>query len=78
MKYACLILIRDLQETTQQEHTILVSQVAAEKLATKITATRADDVANKTEADEHDHDAFDNDANGGGGACATETGKIKK
>ena len=65
MKYACLIFIRDVQEETQQEQNpVLVSQVAAEKLA---ASTRANDTATESSAkydtDEGD-DAFDH---GGGG-----------
>jgi hypothetical protein len=74
--YACLSFIRVVQEETQQDQNpVLVSQVAAEKLA---AATRANDTATESSAkydtDEGD-DAFDHD--GGGGECATETGEVK-
>ena len=65
-KYACLIFIRDLQEATQQD-TIIVSQVAAEKLSEK----KAKEAAAKVPGS-------DDDEVNGGGATVTELAKTGK
>ena len=82
-KYACLIFIRDLQEATQQD-TIIVSQVAAEKLSEKKAKEAAAKVPGSDDDDRiesfsegHESDDDDDEVNGGG-AIVTETAKTEK